>query len=181
MAACWTMLDAVAGAVRMTSKRDRAIGPGFTRVALSLACVLATEFLCCLALALRGVVSLHQPFHLHGFLRFMGYGGTMLLLFSWPGWVAAVPAVLWLTDLRSWRFWVILALGTAIGPLTELVELAVLSHGRWKIGWFAVLFFPTIVAGISTLLYLLLLRGLQRRHARKEDLIGGRDQGAVQL
>jgi hypothetical protein len=181
MAACWTMLDAVAGAVRMTSKRGRAIRPGLTRVALSLACVLATEFLCCLALALRGVVALHQPFQLHGLLRLIGYGGTMLLLFSWPGLVVAVPAVLWLTDLRAWRFWVVLALGTAIGPLTELVELAVLSHGRWKIGWFAVLFFPTIVAGISTLLYLLLLRGLQRRQARREDLIGGGEHGTMQF
>jgi hypothetical protein len=108
----------------------------------------------------------HMPFSPQAWFGSVVFFDYWVVLLSLPGWLLAIPAVLLVRDLRRWRFWVYLALGSCVGP--------VLIFG---IAFYSALSAPSfaglpqnsvsaacLAAGISfvtTLLYLLLLRRAQ--------------------
>jgi hypothetical protein len=89
-------------------------------------------------------------------------------LFSMPGWLLALPLVMLVQSARGWRFWLLLAVGTAIGPAV----LVAINVAEWLIGGRVGDLAPldsslhltgACVAAIVSLVYLLLFRRAQRR------------------
>ena len=91
-------------------------------------------------------------------------------IFAVPGWVLALPIVLTQTHIDGWRFWAFLGLGTALGPaaIAAFEVYGWIANGRtgrfddFGLGFF---FLGAIVAGVTSLVYLLLLRRAQSRIA----------------
>jgi hypothetical protein len=99
----------------------------------------------------------------------------MAVWLGWRGLILAVPAIVFFTDLRAWRFWTLLALGTALGPISFYVLVAVTSPGHFTFSGHsafdqATLLVTIPVSSLSTLLYLLILRRWQRREQHKRGL-----------
>jgi hypothetical protein len=87
----------------------------------------------------------------------------LVLVYSLPGWLFAIPIVLTVTDIGGWRFWVYWAIGSAIGPfLFLLVALCLLlSHpdlNAITLNVIPLILFGTAISCVTTLFYLLLLR-----------------------
>jgi hypothetical protein len=129
------------------------------RVLLSLMSVVLGVVLCCVLVTIRRTIG-DESFYLKGFFQLLVYELVVTLIFSWPGWLLALPAILFLTDLRAWRFWALLALGGALGPLSVYLILAWTSHGRPGLDLAADVWAAS-VSGLSTLIYLSLLRRSQ--------------------
>ena len=64
-----------------------------------------------------------QPGELRDFPIMFLYVISIAIGFGYRAWIVALPAVLLFTNFRTWRFWALLALGTAIGPLTLYLQL----------------------------------------------------------
>src|ERR1035441_5098358 len=98
------------------------------------------------------------------FLVVMGF----TLLFSFPGWLIAIPTVVIWSDIRGWRFWMYLGIGSSIGPIWIFVLMlypflrapnqSAYSRGPTVL---AMLGLAAAVSGPATLIYLLLLRRAQ--------------------
>lgn len=96
------------------------------------------------------------------------YGALFL---SVPGWLLSFSFVLTITNLSQWRFFTVWAIGTAIGP-TILLGISLLplltSHHAVFLSDKSLISFATAVACLVTLIYLLLVRYDQHRHARAQ-------------
>ena len=97
--------------------------------------------------------------------EFLG-GIWVVVCCSVPGLLLAIPIILTLTNIRGWRFWIYLAIGSSIGPLLILgfglyIFLAepnvggLMAHGAPVIG------LATAVSCLTSLFFLLLLRRVQ--------------------
>jgi cation transport ATPase len=80
------------------------------------------------------------------------------LLFTLPGWVLALPFVIYFKNADGWRTWAILAIGTAIGPCF-LLGWPLLEYGRinWR-GNGAGASMALFIGFFTSLFYVLLLR-----------------------
>ena len=133
--------------------------PWWKRLIFSLTSfILAVAFLCFLVSIRRGLGNPPDP---KGVLQLFCYAAIMVLYFSYPAWLFALPAVLFLTNLTGWRFWAILALGTLIGPMTFLLENLTFVHHSWS-GTGILMIAAAVISGLSTFIYLVLLRRSQR-------------------
>jgi hypothetical protein len=86
----------------------------------------------------------------------------MMLWYGWKGLILALPLVLFFTDLRAWRFWALLALGTALGPVYLYLLLSWGSQWRYSSS-IGPLLVGASVSGLTALIYLLLLRSTLRK------------------
>ena len=148
--------------------------------------VAVTALACDIAICVRSEIidvahhnarfALNSPSGIGYFASFLFGIFWWVLLFCIPGWVVALPIVFLARNLSGRRFWAWWAAGTCIGPIV-MYGLACLGpyvllgsnpsyEGRsyggipvWN-GWCSV---ATGVAGMATLLYLLLLRWEQQR------------------
>jgi hypothetical protein len=86
-------------------------------------------------------------------------------LYSIPAWVVAVPVVLTVERMSGWRFWAMLAMGTALGPLAYAAFAEAETGFMLPIDFrtLASLWLPAVVAGLTALGYLLLVHRAQRR------------------
>jgi hypothetical protein len=142
------------------------MAPGRKLVLLSLMRVLLLVMSFVLAVALLSiVVSLRDvylgPPYSDDLLKMFCYVAFLMLWYGWKGLVLALPAVLFFTDLRAWRFWALQALGTALGPVYFCLLLASSSHWHFMFG-ISEFLIPMPISGLSALIYLLLLRRSQR-------------------
>jgi hypothetical protein len=95
-----------------------------------------------------------------------------VFLFSLPGWLLAIPIVLAVRNIRGWRFWMYFVLGSSIGPVWFLGMGLYFSHTSPNYagsvpGPIDLYYRPAAVSSLTTLLYLLLLRGAQEEEAKK--------------
>ena len=90
------------------------------------------------------------------------YYGLAIFICSLPGWVLALPIVLLVADTKMWRAWVLLAIGSGIGPLLMLslgayVSLTSTTLVVWAPEAKNLVLLSTTVSTVTTLLYLVLL------------------------
>jgi hypothetical protein len=88
---------------------------------------------------------------------------VLVLVFSLPGWLLAIPIVLAVRNFRGWRFWMYFALGSCIGPALFLgmalyFFLRSPAHFGSLPGPLGLYVRPAVVSSLTTLVYLLLLR-----------------------
>ena len=107
----------------------------------------------CIMCILLGVSRLH-----HGLAEAFGfaeigfvYGGFLCSL----GWVLSLPFVIFVRNYEGWRYWLMLAIGTGIGPFTSILAFAYFGHLPVD---FYLLWLPTGVSFVCTLLYLSFVR-----------------------
>ena len=91
-----------------------------------------------------------------------------VITLSLPGWLLALPLVFLVRNLRGWRFWMYWAIGICIGPLIVLlVDRIAASRGLALAGipggLSSAYYLATAISGLSSLIYLLLLRRGQTR------------------
>jgi uncharacterized MnhB-related membrane protein len=91
---------------------------------------------------------------------------VLVLIFSLPGWLLAIPIVLAVRNIGGWRFWMYFALGSCIGPAWFLgMELyfsfASPHRAAFVPGPIDLFLRAAAVSCLTTLLYLLLLRRAQ--------------------
>jgi hypothetical protein len=101
--------------------------------------------------------------------------GTWVVVFSVPGWLMAIPIVLLVRNIRGWRFWMYFALGACFGPVLILgVGFYSAVRGMSFEGFpghsMSVVYIAGAVSSLTTLLYLLWLRGAQMRLSRQPDI-----------
>ena len=86
-------------------------------------------------------------------------------------WVLALPIVLLVRNIRGWRFWMYWAIGIAIGPAVVLVVALYTGPGFAGIlgSSMSAVYLAGAVSGLTTLIYLLLLRLGQARAALHES------------
>jgi len=101
-----------------------------------------------------------------GIFQVFCYVSILMFVYGWPALVLALPAVLFFTDLRAWRFWALLVLGAAIGPIYFCLFQALTSRGHLAFGY-GDLLISLPVSSLSTFIYLMFLRYFQgARHQR---------------
>jgi hypothetical protein len=86
-----------------------------------------------------------------------------VIALSLPGWLVALPLVLLIKNVRGWRFWMYWAIGICIGPaIVVVVEWIAASRGFMLAGipggLVTAYFLSAAISGLSSLLYLLLVR-----------------------
>jgi len=91
---------------------------------------------------------------------------VLVLVFSLPGWLLAIPIVLAVRNIGGWRFWMYFALGSCIGPalflgMSVYFFLKSPSHLGSVPGPLGLYVRPAVVSSLTTLIYLLLLRWAQ--------------------
>jgi len=89
------------------------------------------------------------------------------VFWSLPGLAVGLPIILWCTNLEGWRFWAILALGTALGPAAMFFVIQPALH-LWPRNAFLFAHATLPMAALTTLIYLVLLRNEQRRSASRK-------------
>ncbi|MCU1307164.1 MAG: hypothetical protein JWN45_1859 [Acidobacteriaceae bacterium] len=92
----------------------------------------------------------------------LGFGCYLYFVFSFLGWILAVPFALLVTDIQGWRIALWSGVGTLLGPISikgisllfpgELSPLSVVSAAV-----------SAVASGLAALIYLLLIRREQRR------------------
>jgi hypothetical protein len=93
------------------------------------------------------------------------YGGILCI----GGWILSLPIVLLAKRLYAQPFWIILLVGTAIGPiLMLLIALWMILSSPYPVGPFPpedknLVYLAIVVSFFTTLLYLLLMRRAARR------------------
>ena len=128
------------------------------RVALAFGCML----LALAVFAICGIVPItlrYGPRHALPSVQMM----PVYLLFALPGWIIALPFVIYFKNADGWRTWAILGIGTAIGPCF-MFGWPLLASGRinWQgdgPGGAMALF----IGFLTTLFYVLLLRRFTRK------------------
>jgi hypothetical protein len=88
-----------------------------------------------------------------------------VMVLSLPGWALAIPVVLLVRNIRGWRFWMYWAIGICFGPAI-ILAVAFYSAARGASIGFAgfpensmsVVYVAGAVSGLTTLIYLFLLR-----------------------
>ena len=93
------------------------------------------------------------------FIENIFYFGTATFLCSLPGWVVAMPIVLFVSNFNGWRLWAMLALGAGIGPLVMFTVALYFQVTSPNPGHYApearnLLFLATAVSALTTLFYL---------------------------
>lgn len=93
------------------------------------------------------------------------YFGAAIFLCSLPGWIVAIPIVLFVSNFNGWRFWAMLALGAGIGPLVTFTvalyfQVNAPNHSHYAPEARNLVFLATAVSALTTLLYLLGVRRL---------------------
>jgi hypothetical protein len=64
-------------------------------------------------------MTVYEAFHAHKWLLSLFlFIGPFVLISSIPAWILAAPIVLTVRRVDGWKFWVLLALGTFIGPIS---------------------------------------------------------------
>ena len=112
------------------------------------------------------IVDSKVPFIAKAWLGSVVFFDYWVVLLSLPGWLLAIPAVLLVRDLRRWRFWVYLALGSFIGPVL-ILGIAFISALRapnfagFPRDSMSTVFLAAGISFLTTLIYLLLLRRAQ--------------------
>ena len=112
----------------------------------------------------------------HGHLSAMAVWTAILFFDPWvvalslPGWFLALPLVLLVRSVRGWRFWMLWIIGIALGPVIVLVVnwialLQGLSLAGIPGGLTAAIYLSAAISGLSSLIYLLILRRGQTRAA----------------
>ena len=89
----------------------------------------------------------------------------LFLLLSLPGWVVAIPLVVFARSFCRWRFWAWLAAGTAIGPALWLAWSLVASKGKIDVASMPAQCF--VIPFLGSLVYLRLLLRAQARAAKR--------------
>jgi hypothetical protein len=129
-----------------------------------------------LGAGLAGAWVASQQFGQHADGRFnaMALLTTILFFDSWvialsvPGWVLAIPMVLLVRNVAGWRFWMYWAIGICFGP-AMILAIGVYSTVRGMSftgvfgGYASTVYMAGAVSGLSSLIYLLLLRRAQVR------------------
>lgn len=85
------------------------------------------------------------------------------LMFAIPGWLLALPFVLFLRDAAGWRGWATVAIGTALGPLF-MGSWALLSSGghlQWKQNGIGILL-SVEIGFLTTITYVILSKAMGR-------------------
>jgi hypothetical protein len=112
----------------------------------------------------------------HGHLSAMAVWTAILFFDPWvialslPGWLLALPLVLLVTNVRGWRFWVYWIIGIAFGPAIVLVVNSVAAAQGFSLagipgGLSAATYLAAAISGLSSLIYLLILRRGQTQAA----------------
>jgi len=110
----------------------------------------------------------------HNHLSAVALATTILFFDPWvmvlslPGWALAIPVVLVIRNIRGWRFWMYWAIGICFGPA---IILGVGFYNAIRAGNFAgfpensmsMVYMAGAVSGLTTLIYLVLLRRAQAR------------------
>jgi hypothetical protein len=117
----------------------------------------------------------------HGHIRTIGVliaalgFDVWVVIFSVPGWLLAIPIVLFVRNISGWRFWIYFALGAVFGPAL-ILGLAFYSAVRapsfagFPGNSMSVVYLAGAISAISSLVYLLLLRSAQKRSATFADV-----------
>jgi hypothetical protein len=120
------------------------------RLALLLLSVALTLLVSTLVITVLALI--RQPFRLKDFPVVFIYSMAVLSGFVYRGIIVALPVVLLVSNPRGWRLWVLLTIGTAIGPLTLCIETSI-GKSDWPL-----IFGAAIISGAASLVYLSLLR-----------------------
>ena len=123
--------------------------------------------LCGAAAAANVVIS-----NAHGHLSTMGLWTEILAFDPWVillslfGWLLALPLILLVRNVRGWRFWMWWAVGICIGPaIIEVVNWIAAMKGFSLAGipggLNTALWLSGAISGLSSLLYLLIIRRSQ--------------------
>ena len=129
------------------------------RLALSLLSLLLASMLCSSALAGK------KGFGPKAFIEDVFYFGAAIFLCSLPGWIVAIPVVLFVSNFNGWRLWAMLALGVGIGPLVMFTVALYLQVTSPNPSHYApearnLVFLATAVSALTTVLYLFGVRRL---------------------
>ena len=112
----------------------------------------------------------------HGHLNAMAVWTAILFFDPWvvalslPGWFVALPLVLLVRDVRRWRFWMYWIVGICFGPVIVLGVSWIAAARGFSLagvpgGPMAAVYLAGAISGLSSLIYLLLLRRSQTRAA----------------
>ena len=90
-------------------------------------------------------------------------------------WILSAPVILIVRNIRAWRFWLYLLLGSSVGPLLMLALSALVflvfpqnSTATWfSPALLPLLYLAAAISSLTSLFYLLLFRSAQRRADRK--------------
>jgi hypothetical protein len=138
------------------------------RVLLSLASVVMAALVCLAGVLLHSALPSHRGSLQASDLIFTG---GFVVFFCSLGWVLSVPFVLVATNLRGWRFWLYLALGSGAGPLLMFAVFAFFYLAvpqSPSAHWFGpelrpLVYLAAAISSLTALIYLLLLRRAQAR------------------
>lgn len=112
----------------------------------------------------------------HGHLSAMALWTVILSFAPWvivlslPGWFLALPLVLLVRNVRGWRFWMYWIIGICFGPAIVLLVNGIATTRGFSLagipgGLNAAIYLSAAISGLSSLIYLLLLRLGQMRSA----------------
>jgi len=112
----------------------------------------------------------------HGHLSAMAVWTAILFFDPWvialslPGWFLALPLVLLVRNVRGWRFWMYWIIGICFGPVIVLIVNWIATMRGFSLaglpgGLTAAIYLAAAISGLSSLIYLLLLRRGQAQSA----------------
>jgi hypothetical protein len=110
----------------------------------------------------------------HGHLSAMAVWTAILFFDPWvialslPGWFLALPLVFLVRNVRGWRFWMYWVVGICLGPTIVLLVNWIATTRGFSLagipgGLNAAVYLAGAISGLSSLIYLLLLRQSQTR------------------
>jgi hypothetical protein len=154
-------------AIRWQAQREGMMVPLWKKIGLSVISLFAGSILGAAIMVLQMLISDPPPASRMGesLLAFASLAPLFLLL-SLVGWVGAIPAVILIKGFCRWRYWVYLALGTAIGPVFWLGFRMLTEKGAARFDFFAMPYQVTTVSFLIALIYILLFQRAQERAAR---------------
>jgi len=110
----------------------------------------------------------------HGHLTTMAVWTAILFFDPWvvalslPGWFLALPLVLLVRNVRGWRFWMFWIIGISFGPVIALIVNWIALQQGFSLagipgGLTSAICLSAAISGLSSLIYLLILRRGQTR------------------
>jgi hypothetical protein len=121
-------------------------------------------------------LSLFLPGKTEDLFETFSVGTAVLFAVSLLGWLIASPLILIINNVSGWRFWLYMGIGSSIGPLLTYQGMilpflrAYKGHYSQAPALLVVLGTSTLLSGLATLSYLLLLRRAQNRYAERKRL-----------